>query len=130
MKKPEDEYSMSKKGTALEEGEALVKNNCRSTVTGSYTACRVQRYIDKRVMLNLSFLLKGANQARSFDIRESHSGTSDRPPVSKSFSFGGYPAPQVRESNQVSMAIGVLIFFKNFSASGAKARSRRLWSQL
>ena len=45
MKKPEDEYSMQKKGTALEEGEALVKNNCRSTVTGSYTACRVQRYI-------------------------------------------------------------------------------------
>ena len=82
-----------------------------------------------RVMLNLSFLLKGANQARSFDIRESHSGTSDRPPVSKSFSFGGYPAPQVRES-KVSTAIGVLIFFKSFSASGAKARSRRLWSQL
>ena len=47
MKKPEDEYSMSKKGTALEEGEALVKNNCRSTVIGSYTACRVQRYIDE-----------------------------------------------------------------------------------
>ena len=46
MKKPEDEYSMSKKGTALEEGEALVKNNCRFTVIGSYTACRVQRYID------------------------------------------------------------------------------------
>ena len=73
-----------------------------------------------RVMLNLSFLLKGANQARSFDIRESHSGTSDRPPVSKSFSFGGYPAPQVRESNQVLTAIGVLILFlKLFS----------LWSQ-
>ena len=45
MKKPEDEYSMSKKGTASE-GGALVKNNCKSTVTGSYTACRVQRYID------------------------------------------------------------------------------------
>ena len=68
----------------------------------------------------MSFLLQGANQARSFDIRESHSGTSDRPPVSKSFSFGGYPAPQVRESNQVLTAIGVLILFlKLFS----------LWSQ-
>ena len=66
-------------------------------------------------MLNLSYILKGANQARSFDIRESHSGTSDRPPVSKSFSFGGYPAPQVRESNQVLTAIGVLmLFFKTF----------------
>ena len=97
----------------MEEEGALVKNNCRSTVTGSYTACRVQRYIDMSYV-NLSFLLKGANQARSFDIRESHSGTSDRPPVSKSFSFGGYPAPQVRESNQVLMAIGVLIFSKTF----------------
>ena len=71
-------------------------------------------------MLNLSFLLKGANQARSFDIRESHSGTSDRPPVSKSFSFGGYPAPQVRESNQVLTAIGVLICFSKLFS---------LWSQ-
>lgn len=37
---------------------------------------------------------KGANQARSFDIRESLTGPADRPAVSKSFSFGGYPAPQ------------------------------------
>jgi len=37
---------------------------------------------------------KGANQAKSFDIRESLTGPTDRPAVSKSFSFGGYPAPQ------------------------------------
>ena len=37
---------------------------------------------------------KGANQARSFDIRESLTGPADRPAVSKSFSFGGYPAQQ------------------------------------
>lgn len=37
---------------------------------------------------------KGGNQARSFDIRESLTGPADRPAVSKSFSFGGYPAPQ------------------------------------
>merc|ERR1719220_3215639 len=49
---------------------------------------------------------KGANQARSFDIRESHSGTSDRPPVSKSFSFGGYPAPQQLEPRRVPGGCG------------------------
>lgn len=37
---------------------------------------------------------KGANQARSFDMRDTLSGSADRPAVSKSFSFGGYPAPQ------------------------------------
>merc|ERR1719220_1589003 len=49
---------------------------------------------------------KGANQARSFDIRESHSGTSDRPPVSKSFSFGGYPAPQQLEPRRAPGGCG------------------------
>ena len=40
---------------------------------------------------------KGANQARSFDIRETAgmAGPGERPPVSKSFSFGGYPAPHL-----------------------------------
>ena len=40
---------------------------------------------------------KGANQARSFDIRETAglTGPGERPPVSKSFSFGGYPAPHL-----------------------------------
>ena len=37
---------------------------------------------------------KATSQARSFDIRESLTGPTDRPAVSKSFSFGGYPAPQ------------------------------------
>jgi len=37
---------------------------------------------------------KGANQARSFDLRDSLAGAAERPAVSKSFSFGGYPAPQ------------------------------------
>ena len=37
---------------------------------------------------------KATSQARSFDIRESLTGPADRPAVSKSFSFGGYPAPQ------------------------------------
>merc|ERR1719397_1332312 len=49
---------------------------------------------------------KGANQARSFDIRESHSGSSDRPPVSKSFSFGGYPAPQQLEPRRAPGGCG------------------------
>jgi len=44
--------------------------------------------------LNCLAITKGANQARSFDIRESLTGPVCRPAVSKSFSFGGYPAQQ------------------------------------
>ena len=47
---------------------------------------------------------KGANQARSFDIRESLTGPADRPAVSKSFSFGGYPQPQHLEPRKQTAA--------------------------
>ena len=77
-------------------------------------------------------LEQGANQARSFDIRESHSGTSDRPPVSKSFSFGGYPAPQVCSVKPKDGTFWIPVIL--LPATGAKAFARRLcpssWSQL
>ena len=47
---------------------------------------------------------KATNQARSFDIRESLTGPTDRPAVSKSFSFGGYPAPQHLEPRRQAAA--------------------------
>lgn len=56
------------------------------------TADRLVMHSDQRLHCLAS--TKGANQARSFDIRESLTGPADRPAVSKSFSFGGYPAPQ------------------------------------
>lgn len=43
---------------------------------------------------------KGQIQARSFDMRDSLRDSLDRPQVSKSFSFGGYPAAQPLEPNR------------------------------
>ena len=49
---------------------------------------------------------KTGNQARSFDIRESLTGPADRPAVSKSFSFGGYPQPQHLEPRKQGAGAG------------------------
>ena len=49
---------------------------------------------------------KTGNQARSFDIRESLTGPADRPAVSKSFSFGGYPQPQHLEPRKQGVGAG------------------------
>jgi len=43
---------------------------------------------------------KGVVQARSFDVRDSARDSADRPAVSKSFSFGGYPAAQHLEPSK------------------------------
>jgi len=70
----EEEYEKARRRIFNERGERLVLHS------------------DQRLHCLAS--TKGANQARSFDIRESLTGPADRPAVSKSFSFGGYPAPQ------------------------------------
>jgi len=43
---------------------------------------------------------KGGIHARSFDMRDSMRDSADRPAVSKSFSFGGYPAAQHLEPHK------------------------------
>ena len=103
-------YSTLRKGTVVE--DLLARSSCKSTVTDSSTAFPAPRYIYRVESLADWIPTQGANQARSFDIRESHSGTSDRPPVSKSFSFGGYPAPQVCSGKSKVQHFDCYIFFQ------------------
>jgi len=93
-----DRYSdnSSRRSKSIEEREEEYERAKRRIFNDAGRDHHMQAY---KYPINLGST-KGAVQARSFDIRDSLRDSTDRPQVSKSFSFGGYPAVQPLEPHR------------------------------
>jgi len=93
-----DRYSdnSSRRSKSIEEREEEYERAKRRIFNDASREHHMQSY---KYSVNLGST-KGANQARSFDFRETLRDSAERPQVSKSFSFGGYPAPQHLEPHR------------------------------
>ena len=91
VEREESEYSYNYLAEEREEEYEKAKRRIFNEASKMEKSLAEKPVVEQRLHCLAS--TKGANQARSFDIRESLTGPADRPAVSKSFSFGGYPAP-------------------------------------